>query len=73
MVELNLTNGEYVIIEVQTEIIEEYNLTENSGINTIAECINDYVSGLDGCYYYYIDNKEKLIILKEILEKLLTN
>lgn len=68
MLELELKNGEWLIISLQEEIINNYKITRTTNVFVIIESINDYISGLDDCLYDYITNMEKTVILREILK-----
>lgn len=68
MLELELKNGEWLIISLQEEIIDNYKITRTTNVFVIIESINDYISGLDDCLYDYITNMEKTVILREILK-----
>lgn len=68
MLELELKNGEWLIISLQEEIIDNYKITRTTNVFVIIESINDYISGLDDCLYDYITNIEKTVILREILK-----
>lgn len=48
------------------EVIHDGKLTKESTEKEIASAIEDYVSGLDDCFYYYIDEEDEKIIQEKV-------